>query len=276
MHSHPTPPPNQVVNIDAPATVSAALCRCQCVPRAVLKAGALREALAFMGHTGAEGQEVRSSVRLRGSALRLLAAWPRQRAPHVLPPPPIPAACLWRPPILAQGRSFGDSMPCARPSTPPHPHPHPPAPHPLLPRRRSWPSWWRAQAAVGAVGRPLPPLPCTSASRSSRSCCSLSARPRCCRCGMPRRGGRAAAAAAMPERRRGSSRACVRWAGLRRAGGLGQLRWALTVLSSASTCCYMHGCGASSGAGHVTPLEHPSANCWASSINLLPTMSELY
>ena len=45
--------------MDAPATVSAALCRCMCFPRMVLKCGALREALAFMGHTGAEGEEVR-------------------------------------------------------------------------------------------------------------------------------------------------------------------------------------------------------------------------
>lgn len=48
-----------MVNVDAPPTVTAALCRCQCVPRVALKVGALREALAFMGHTGGEGGEVR-------------------------------------------------------------------------------------------------------------------------------------------------------------------------------------------------------------------------
>lgn len=52
----------QVVNVDAPPTVSAALCRCMCFPRVVLKCGALREALAFMGHSGDEGDEVRGAA----------------------------------------------------------------------------------------------------------------------------------------------------------------------------------------------------------------------
>ena len=48
----------QVLDVDAPPTVTAALCRCMCYPRVVLKCGALREALAFMGHSGNEGEEV--------------------------------------------------------------------------------------------------------------------------------------------------------------------------------------------------------------------------
>lgn len=44
--------------MDAPLRVSAALCRCVCYPRVALKAAALREALAFMGHAGEEGAEV--------------------------------------------------------------------------------------------------------------------------------------------------------------------------------------------------------------------------
>ena len=52
-------PPNQVANIDAPPAASAALCRAICYPRLALKCAALREAIAFMGHSGAEGEEVR-------------------------------------------------------------------------------------------------------------------------------------------------------------------------------------------------------------------------
>lgn len=44
--------------MDAPARVSAALCRCVAAPRVAVKAAALREALAFMGHAGDEGAEV--------------------------------------------------------------------------------------------------------------------------------------------------------------------------------------------------------------------------
>ncbi|EFN51202.1 hypothetical protein CHLNCDRAFT_141164 [Chlorella variabilis] len=47
-----------VVNIDAPPAASATLCRHVCYPRLALKCAALREALAFMGHTGGEGDEL--------------------------------------------------------------------------------------------------------------------------------------------------------------------------------------------------------------------------
>lgn len=45
--------------MDAPPAASAALCRANCYPRLVLKCAALREAVAFMGHSGSEGEEVR-------------------------------------------------------------------------------------------------------------------------------------------------------------------------------------------------------------------------
>ena len=43
--------------MDAPPAASAALCRAICYPRLVLKCAALR--VAFMGHSGSEGEEVR-------------------------------------------------------------------------------------------------------------------------------------------------------------------------------------------------------------------------
>lgn len=48
----------QVANVDAPAAAAAALCRAVAYPRLALKCAALREALAFMGHCGPEGEEV--------------------------------------------------------------------------------------------------------------------------------------------------------------------------------------------------------------------------
>jgi hypothetical protein len=56
---HALPSYVQVANIDAPPAASAALCRYLCYPRLALKCAALREALAFMGHCGPEGSEVR-------------------------------------------------------------------------------------------------------------------------------------------------------------------------------------------------------------------------
>jgi hypothetical protein len=45
-------------NIDAPASISAELCRCVCYPRVASRAAARHEALAFMGHVGDEGAEL--------------------------------------------------------------------------------------------------------------------------------------------------------------------------------------------------------------------------
>ncbi|KAL4422844.1 hypothetical protein ABPG75_009041 [Micractinium tetrahymenae] len=50
--------PLLAANVDAPPAASAALCRAICYPRLALKCAALREALAFMGHCGAEGKEL--------------------------------------------------------------------------------------------------------------------------------------------------------------------------------------------------------------------------
>jgi len=47
--------------VDAPPAASAALCRAICYPRLALKCAALREAVAFMGHSGGEGEEVRDT-----------------------------------------------------------------------------------------------------------------------------------------------------------------------------------------------------------------------
>lgn len=44
--------------MDAPTAFTGALCHAVCLPQAALRAAALREALAFLGHTGAEGAEV--------------------------------------------------------------------------------------------------------------------------------------------------------------------------------------------------------------------------
>jgi hypothetical protein len=50
------------VNIDAPLPLCAALCRHVCYARLALKCAALREALAFMGHAGREGEGLAAAL----------------------------------------------------------------------------------------------------------------------------------------------------------------------------------------------------------------------
>lgn len=50
------------MNVDAPPPLSAALCRHVCYARLALKCAALREALAFMGHVGREGEGLAAAL----------------------------------------------------------------------------------------------------------------------------------------------------------------------------------------------------------------------
>lgn len=80
-------PPRQAANVDAPPAASAALCRAICYPRLALKCAALREALAFMGHSGREGEEVGAEARSRAAPppASLAAAALRKEGPRRVP-----------------------------------------------------------------------------------------------------------------------------------------------------------------------------------------------
>lgn len=81
--------PLSVVNVDAPLSGTAALCRCICYPRIALMVGAMREAVAFMGYTGTEGGDVVEALATKGlatycTALQLRELLESERATEIL------------------------------------------------------------------------------------------------------------------------------------------------------------------------------------------------